>query len=346
MDVDDRLVRQEMEIETIRHGLEDVQAALDSVASRLNQLSEGQDALELQTALLSKAAEDNGFVNETVFARAPGDPDPPNEALDGLRQQLDRLTQGLQTTTGRADSRIEALVTSGQRLEHEVADLRTRVSALKPADSNQPPETASGTGTATDKMLRTLVDEASALKTAGGMTHDRIVRLEKRGSGLQDTLNALSLQQVRTDYDSRQLRRHLKRLLVLTTASVLLIGAVLAWLVVPRLGAEYVIETAESTEDAGQWARDQVAELRLAVSLLEDSVDSVTRTVDKLISAPQHESRLVEQLDALRTRIEALREAQKQAADAGTGHGVEQAADSAVTRYAGSGPESARSTDR
>lgn len=119
---------------------------------------------------------------------------------------------------------------------------------------------------------------------------------------------------------------------MLTTASVLLIGAALAWLVVPRLGTEHVIETAESTQGAGQRARDQVAELRLAVSLLEDSVDSVARTVDKLISSPELESRLVEQLDELRTGIEALREAQKSAADGATGHRVERTADSAVTR--------------
>jgi prefoldin subunit 5 len=69
-----------------------------------------------------------------------------------------------------------------------------------------------------------------SLEKAGDIFEDRMARLEKQREALQESLKALSLQQVRTDHDIRQLRKQSRQLAGLMAAGGVLVGVTLAWL--------------------------------------------------------------------------------------------------------------------
>lgn len=237
MDLDDLLAHQQKDIEGIKHGLDETRTGLDTMALTLQQLSAGQEALELQTALLSSEAE-NESPKATVSPGATNDAAVPIKALERLQSKLSELTQALQTSAMQGETRSAKLESRGeklqgvvQRLENETPNLRHGVS---PANHAGPPvgvPDAPQQADLAEDAWRNLVDHVSALKAAADSAEIRIAALEQRREALDETLKALSLQQVRNDQDVRQFRTYLKRLAVLSATAALLAAGCFAWLV-------------------------------------------------------------------------------------------------------------------
>lgn len=239
MDVEDRLARQDKQIAAIRKSLDEIRAGLATAATKLRHLTVGQESLELQTALLSREAEDGHLAAPSLSAvrsRAIASID----VLDKLQRRLDELTQAQKTSAAQAATRTDVLETRVRELRGVAQHLQTDLAALRdaslrpsPGESHRHLHAPSIRDASTEDALRTLGDEMNALRTAGGVVQDRVMRLEKRRGALQESLDGLSLQHVRTDHDTRQLRQQMKRLSVL----VAILGLLTAGLLISAIKA-------------------------------------------------------------------------------------------------------------
>lgn len=236
MDTEDRLAHQEQAIESINRGLEELQERLDSMASRLLDLGASQEALELQTALLSREAEDEGpNMPNSAFGR--GRSAVPIDTAERLQYQLDDLNRALANSTAQAvnradaiESELQGLVTSLQRLESELSDLRDIARRPTPDEPVRELHRTPLPAAATEDDWRAMEDEVGTLKVAGSVVQDRLLRLEQRRAALQESMNGLSLQQVRSDQDIRQLEKQIRHLSFLVATVGLLVAGTLAWL--------------------------------------------------------------------------------------------------------------------
>ena len=153
------------------------------------------------------------------------------DAPERLRHQLGDLKQTLASSTAKTLSRADAIESevrglseSLQRLASELTDLRNIVRNLNP---DEPDRWLQRTTTEVDR--RTMQDDVGALKMAGGVMQERLLRLEQRRAALQESLSGLSLQQVRTEQGTRRLQRQVRQLSFLV-AVVLLAAGTLTWL--------------------------------------------------------------------------------------------------------------------
>jgi chromosome segregation ATPase len=231
------LARQENKIETTRDALDQVQTRLDSMAARLCELSAGQEALELQTALLSSDPEGElpGVAASSVLT---ADAAASIKALEQLQSQLNELTGTLEVsaaqTEGRVDTlegRVQGLQRVADGLEHVVCELREEIASARSTGGDSRTREGPTRDDPTDRAWRSLVDDVRSLETAGGVVEGQVARLEKQRETLQESLKALNLQQVRTEQDMRQLRRQSKQLAGLVAAGGVLTGVMLAWLI-------------------------------------------------------------------------------------------------------------------
>jgi len=236
MDVDNPFVRQDNEIATLKDGLDRVRGDLATIGLRIRELSVGQEALELQTALLSSEAE-HGLPRTPPSAPSPDGAVAPIKALEQLRSRLNELAQTLEVsaeqTEDRIDtleSRLEQLQDTSRGLEEAVSELHTVIAASNRAEPDAGAPQDPVQAESAEASWRSLFDEVGALKTTEDAASDRMAALEKNFEGLQETLKSLNLQQVRTDHDVRALEQKSKRLSYLVTTGGVFAAAVLVWL--------------------------------------------------------------------------------------------------------------------
>jgi chromosome segregation ATPase len=230
------LARQENEIETTRDALDQVRTRLDSMAARLCELSAGQEALELQTALLSSDAEGE-FPGVAASSVVSGDAAASIKALEQLQSQLNELTRTLEVSAaqtegrvGTLEGRIQDLQRVADGLERVVSDLREEIASVGSTGGDSKKPEVPTSDDPTEDAWRTMVEDVRSLETLRGVVEERLELLEKQRETLQESLKALSLQQVRTDHDIRQLRKQSKQLAGLAAAGGVLAGVTIAWL--------------------------------------------------------------------------------------------------------------------
>lgn len=195
MDFDNRLSRQQKEIETIRVDLDETRTGLDTMALRLLELSAGQEALELQTALLSIEAE-NEIPEASTSPAAPIDAIAPIQGLERLQSRLNELSQKLLTSSTHAERRTDILESQIQELQHSEQHLENQLSDLRNVVSTP--------------------NQSESVVKAPEPVHEK--------------LKALNLQQVRNDQEIRHLQKALKRLTVLVAVGGLLATGSFLWL--------------------------------------------------------------------------------------------------------------------
>ncbi len=258
---------------------------LEGVEARLRQLSEGQESLELQTALLSKEAEQD---DSRSLMPASGPPNTSDAA------QSPKQLQTMQR-------RLATLIEQAERLMARDAP------------------------SATDDQLtqqQTLADDVPGLKTAGGNLNDRVARLEERRQTLQETVDDLSVRQARQDNETRNLQKRLRQRSILGIMLLLLAAAGLGLMLlrepVPVEPAKLTVQSEIAPQGAAQpttaeLAKD-IAQLRQEMKRLDDSLALVARSVDQIIASPA--PGLSRRLAGLTEVVEALAAANVQQAQA------------------------------
>ena len=253
---------------------------LEGVESRLHQLAERQESLELQTALLSKEAEQiTGPPHwPSVGTSSPDDPDRAGQrpAPRSARAADQRQFEQLRTSTAQLGARVEGLQDEGKRLERAVANLRDEVSRSPDGGLAAKVDSAAAFGDQLAQRQHQLTDEVAALKAAGGSVHDRLIRVEQRNNPLQETVDDLSLRYARQDNETRALRQRLRQRSILGLVAFLLVlaGLGLAWLRTPMpVDLEALTEQAEAT--ARRIVQPMMAELARDVAELREDVSPI-----------------------------------------------------------------------
>jgi cell division septum initiation protein DivIVA len=250
MDQEDRLEALDEHLHQATEGLDRVRDSVAQLDARLRELTEAQEGIELQLALLSKEAE-----QYDSWLRL-SDPDSEfshrqrseNGKLYAIEQQVLALAESVEQLGGRQPTevgvrdaprhwaniesdltedrrRIDLLLTRIDALEAEVADAQLAVadvdSRLLGGDVSAP-ESADPSGTpnaAVTHALDAVVGDRPhrvhhdihALKVAGGMLLDRLSTLEQQRRQLKSSISAIGVEQARRDEESLQLRRQLRR---------------------------------------------------------------------------------------------------------------------------------------
>ena len=253
---------------------------LEGVESRLHQLSERQESLELQTALLSKEAEQAiGPPHwSSVGTSSPDHPERPGQrsALRSAHASDMRQFEQLRASTAQLEARLEGLQAEGKRLDRAVAILRDEVSRPPDGGLAAKVDSAAAFGDQLAQRQHQLTDEVAALKAAGGSLHDRLIRVEQRSNPLQGTVDDLSLRYARQDDETRALRQRLRQRSILGLVAFLLAmaGLGLAWLRMPvHVDLEALIEQAEAT--ARRIVQPMMAELARDVAELQEDVSPI-----------------------------------------------------------------------
>lgn len=306
-------------LEALHQTIDHVSLRLDQTRSEvgrlgklLGRLSEGQEAVELQLALLSKDAEHYDsrlhLVDNEKIARAAEDIKALQQRIAELNQQVDRLPAErsgpqqsvsqpghLQEVQADLVERTEALERAVSTMQRITADLHSSGLAgfaVEPSRS----DAASAPDAESNARVQVLVDDLAALKTAGGRVLDRLVLLEKRLRRLSESLSALSLEHARRDEETKVLRQRLKKSTWLTLSAFVFAAislAIVGWRsVVPTTpdgtltpGKQGLAEMEHSRAFYQALAND-IAQLRKDLSLVERSLATLAQKVDDFIASP------------------------------------------------------------